>query len=147
MSKYHHPINSQIAITYIVTNKKLTAVAALGITLGLAVYIFMNSMMSGFEYSSSEAIFKSFPHIRIYKDDVVSEPLLGDEYNHTTPLIINPKIVPQNNTIINPKGLVTMLEQQADVTVVTPQITVGVFYNNGKSQISEIGRASCRERV
>lgn len=42
-----HPINTEVAYTYIVSNKRLTMVAALGVTLGIAVFIFMNSMLAG----------------------------------------------------------------------------------------------------
>lgn len=129
-----HPINSEIAFTYITTNKRLTAVAALGVLLGMAVYIFMNSMMAGFDRISSEAIFKSIPHIRIYKDDEVSTPL-NKKAGETT-LIVNPKVVPTNNTIENPKMVAALVAAQADVVVVTPQVSTSVFYNNGKSQIA-----------
>ena len=42
-------INSVIAKTYIFSNKKLTAVAVLGVLLGMSVYIFMNSLLVGFD--------------------------------------------------------------------------------------------------
>jgi lipoprotein-releasing system permease protein len=132
--KKNHPINTEIAFTYISTNKRLTAVAALGVLLGIAVFIFMNSMMEGFDRSTSAAIFKSIAHIRIYKDDEVSKPLT--ENPASTSLIINPKVIPTTNTIINPKMVVALMESQEDVTVVTPQVTSSVFYNNGKSQIA-----------
>ena len=94
-------INTLIAKTYIVSNKKLTAVAVLGVLLGMSIYIFMNSMMVGFNRSSDESIFKSTSHIRVYKDDEISKVLIKDTKEKY--LIINPKIVPTNNTIINPK--------------------------------------------
>ena len=59
-------INAQIAKTYIVTNKKLTGVAVAGVVLGMSIYIFMNSMLLGFDKSSSKSIFKKTPHIRVY---------------------------------------------------------------------------------
>jgi lipoprotein-releasing system permease protein len=85
-------INSTIAKTYIFSNKKLTAVAVLGVVLGMSIYIFMNCMLVGFDKSSSASIFKSTSHIRVYKDDQISKPLI--EKNKSTPIIINPKIVP-----------------------------------------------------
>lgn len=127
-------INSTIAKTYIVSNKKLTIVAVLGVLLGMSIYIFMNSMMVGFDKSSTNAVFKSSAHIRVYKDDEVSKVL-----NHTQnklPLIINPKIVPINNTIINPNQIIQSIQKQAEVLIVTPQVNTNVFYNNSKSQIS-----------
>jgi len=132
--KHNHPINTEIAFTYISTNKRLTAVAAMGVLLGMAVFIFMNSMMEGFDRRSSESIFKSMPHIRIYKDDEVSKPLMSS--SEKMPLIVNPKVVPTTNTIVNPKMVTELIAVQPDVTIVTPQVTSSVFYNNGKSQIA-----------
>ena len=51
-------------------------------------------------------------------------------------LIINPKVVPSNNTIINPNMISQIISKIEKVTVVTPQVNTNVFYNNGKSQIS-----------
>lgn len=127
-------INSVIAKTYIFSNKKLTAVAVLGVVLGMSIYIFMNSMMVGFDKSSNASLFKSTSHIRVYKDDEISKPLLSEE--NETPIIVNPKVVPVKNTIINPNLVIETILKQKEVTVVTPQVTSNVFYNNGKSQIS-----------
>jgi len=127
-------INSLIAKTYIVSNKKLTAVAVLGVLLGMSIYIFMNSMMVGFDKSSASSVFKSTAHIRVYKDDEISKALI--HLNNSKSLIINPKVVPINNTIINPNLVIETILQQKDVVVVTPQVNSNVFYNNGKSQIS-----------
>ena len=127
-------INTEIAKTYIISNKKLTAVAAAGVVLGMSIYIFMNSMLVGFDKSSSVSIFKTTSHIRVYKDDEISKVLVKNSKENY--LIINPKIVPSNNTIINPKLISETILKQPEVTVVTPQVSVNVFYNNGKSQIS-----------
>ena len=127
-------INSLIAKTYIVSNKKLTAVAVLGVLLGMSIYIFMNSMMVGFDKSSESSVFKSTAHIRVYKDDEISKALI--KQNDSKSLIINPKVVPVNNTIINPNLVIETILKQKEVVVVTPQVNSTVFYNNGKSQIS-----------
>lgn len=127
-------IDSLIAKTYIFANKKLTTVAVLGVILGMSIYIFMNSLMAGFDRSSSAAIFKSTPHIRVYKDDEISLPLQHNPAQ--TAVIINPKIVPVNNTILNPNQIIESIKSLEDVVVVTPQVSSSVFYNNGKSQIA-----------
>ena len=129
-------INTEIAKTYIISNKKLTAVAAAGVVLGMSIYIFMNSMLVGFDKSSSASIFKTTSHIRVYKDDEISKVLVKNSKENY--LIINPKIVPSNNTIINPKLISETILKQPEVTVVAPQVSVNVFYNNGKSQISRL---------
>lgn len=138
MTVKKHPVNSEVAYTYIVSNKRMTFVAAFGVTLGIAVYIFMNSMLTGFDIAASQSFFKSIPHIRIYKDDEISKPI-STATNKNIPVIINPKVVPANNTIDNPKELIKLLKNQKDVAFVTPQLSVGIFYNNAKTQVS--GRA------
>ena len=129
-----HKINREIAFTYVTTSKRLTTVAVLGVLLGMAVFMFMNSMMAGFDRISNESIFKATPHIRIYKDDEVSKPLFSKENQQT--LIINPKVVPTTNKIINPQSVVDMMKKQEGVVVAMPQVAANVFYNNGKSQLA-----------
>ncbi|VDH16575.1 Lipoprotein-releasing system transmembrane protein lolE [Algoriella xinjiangensis] len=129
-------INSTIAKTYIFSNKKLTAVAVLGVLLGMSVYIFMNSLLVGFDKSSNTSIFRNTSHIRVYKDDEISKPLIN--HSESKSIIVNPKVVPINNTIINPNLVMETILKQKKVTVVTPQVNTSVFYNNGKSQISGI---------
>ena len=127
-------INTDIARTYLFSGKKMTAVAVLGVLLGMSIYIFMNSLLVGFDKASDENIFKNTPHIRLYNDDVISKNLVSDtaaEY-----LISNPKVVSKVNTIINPNGIAEMVQQQKEVTVVTAQVNTSVFYNNGKTQVS-----------
>ena len=129
-------INSTIAKTYIFSNKKLTAVAVLGVLLGMSVYIFMNSLLVGFDKSSNTSIFRNTSHIRVYKDDEISKPLIN--HSESKSIIVNPKVVPINNTIINPNIVMETILKQKKVTVVTPQVNTSMFYNNGKSQISGI---------
>ena len=127
-------INTDIARTYLFSGKKMTAVAVLGVLLGMSIYIFMNSLLVGFDKTSDENIFKNTPHIRLFNDDVISKNLVSDtaaEY-----LISNPKVVPKVNTIINPNGIAEMVQQQKEVTVVTAQVNTSVFYNNGRTQVS-----------
>ena len=127
-------INAQIAKTYIVTNKKLTGVAVAGVVLGMSIYIFMNSMLLGFDKASSKSIFKTTPHIRVYKDDEISRPLVSS--NGKKMLLINPKIVPSKNTIINPGLVISSIQKMKDVEIVTSQVNANIFYNSGKSQIT-----------
>ena len=60
--KHRHNIDSEISYTYIFSNKKQIIIAALGITFGIAVFIFMNSSMKGFDRNSTETLFKTTPH-------------------------------------------------------------------------------------
>ncbi|MBP6128378.1 ABC transporter permease [Flavobacterium sp.] len=126
-------INLTIANTYIFSNKKLTAVAVLGVLLGISVYIFMNSLLVGFDKSSNQSIFRNTSHIRVYKDDEISKVLVENSYKNY--LIINPKIVPNKATLINPNAILDLILKQKEVKVASPQVNTSVFYNNGKSQL------------
>jgi lipoprotein-releasing system permease protein len=127
-------INTSISKTYIFSNKKLTGVAVLGVLLGMSVYIFMNSLLVGFDKSSNTSLFRNTSHLRVYKDDEISKVLVQRKKENF--IIINPKVVPNNNTIINPNLVLETILKQKDVTVAAPQVNVNIFYSNGKSQIS-----------
>ena len=129
-------INTDIAKTYIISSKKLTFVAALGVLLGMSIYIFMNCLMMALDRSVTSNIFKATSHLRVYKEDKTSKEIVADD--KAKYLIINPKIVPISNTIIDPKMVVETILRQKEVTVVTPQVNATVFYNNGKSQIAGV---------
>ncbi len=131
-------VNTDIALTHLLTRKKQTLVASLGVTVGIGIFIFMISLVVGFNKDSDESIFKSVPHLRIYQDDEMCSSLIKNNKSGYTPVIVNPKISNVSNNLINPNKLVFDLKQQPEVVNVTKQVSVNVFYNNGKSQINGI---------
>ena len=128
--------DADIAITYILANKKHTLVAALGIMIGITISIFMNSMGSGFTKKSNSMIFNNAPHIRVYKNDEICKPLLETRDSISVYMISNPSIVPRSNHITDPKKIIKLLKAQPEVAIATSEIAVKVFYNSGMSQIS-----------
>ncbi len=131
-------VNTDIALTHLLTRKKQTVIASMGVTVGIGIFIFMISLVVGFNKDSDESIFKSVPHLRIYQEDEICQPLIPKEETSLLPIIINPKISNLSNTLINPDKIISDLKSQKDVVNVTRQISVNIFYNNGKSQINGI---------
>lgn len=131
-------VNSDISLTHLLSRKKQTLIASLGVGVAISVFIFMISLVIGFNRKSDESLFKSVSHIRIYQDDQISKPLLKEIEKTFTSVIINPKISNLSKAIINPNKLVLDLKKQSDVVTVTPQVSVNLFYNNGKSQLNGI---------
>lgn len=127
-------INRHIAFTYFTASKRMTMIAILGVLLGMSIFMFMNSMAAGFDRASGESFFKSTPHIRIYKEDLLSRPIATD--SNGINILINPKVVPSKSTILNPMQWVKSIESMPLTKVVFPQVAVSVFYNNGMSQIT-----------
>ncbi|MEM6844976.1 MAG: FtsX-like permease family protein [Bacteroidota bacterium] len=127
-------VNYEIAFTHILTRKKLTLVAAAGVTIGIALYIFANSIVSGVDSYSKMNMFKTIPHLAIHVEDKLSEPLT-DSLNGNLVLISNPKIITTKNTINNPYELMGAISTFSFVKNVAPQVNVDLFYNVGKSQM------------
>jgi lipoprotein-releasing system permease protein len=132
-------VNYQIALTHILTRKKQTIVAAMGVTIGIALYIFSNSIVAGFGNYSKSQMFKTIPHIRIYKEDQISRPLFSEKAANSLVIIANPKITAENKSIVNPYGIIEELKKQTFILNSVPQVNVDMFYNNGKSQLKGVG--------
>ena len=131
-------VNTEIALTHLLTRKKQTMVAALGVTVGIGVFIFMISLVVGFNRYSDESLFKAVPHIRIYQDDILSRPLMPHVDSGYVTAIVNPKIANLTKSLINPEKILADFKKQEDVVTVAPQVSANLFYNNGTSQINGI---------
>jgi lipoprotein-releasing system permease protein len=135
MKKIRHHIIIEIALTHILTRKSQTLIAALGVTFGMGMYIFSSSLMKGFGNYSRKELFKVTPHIKIFKEEEISVPLVQyADANHIS-IIQNPKITTTNKKIINPFGLINLIKEEKYITSVSPQVNVEAFLNNGKEQI------------
>src|ERR1035437_2984796 len=132
-------VNTEIALTHILTRKRQTLVAALGVTIGIAIYICLNTLVIGTNRYSDNAIFKTTPHIRIYKEDEVSKPLITDSVKKSATVIINPKISNISKNLINPVKLLDEIKSQPEVTSAAQMVSANLFYNNGKSQLNGSG--------
>jgi lipoprotein-releasing system permease protein len=108
--------------------------------MGIAIFIFMNSLMNGFEVSSVESLFKSTPHLRIYKNDALSKSLVVSTDSSKINLISNPKITSESKKIVNPIQLLKLIKNEPEVVGVTPSVSSNVFYKNGDSEVA--GRIS-----
>jgi lipoprotein-releasing system permease protein len=127
-------INIDIAFTHIITRRKQTIVAALGVTIGIGIFLFMNSLSSGFTNYSRGEIFKNSAHIKIYKNDEVSQPI-DNAIGNTLTVIVNPQITTLSKKIINPEALLAQVKSQPYVTNAISQVTFDAFYNRGKAQM------------
>src|ERR1700741_1499814 len=127
-------VNTEIAFTHIWSRKRQTLVASLGVTIGITVFVFLNSLLLGFNRFFDATIFKSMPHIRIYKEDEISTPL--DKTKAV--VVVNPKILNEAKRLINPQDLVDRFKKQSDVVAAAQWVTVNLFYTNGNSQLQGV---------
>jgi lipoprotein-releasing system permease protein len=130
-------VNYDIALTHILTRKKQTLVAAMGVTVGIALYIFSNSIVAGVSSYTKMNMFKTIPHIRIHREDEISRPLVASDTSRFN-LISNPRITTTSKAIINPYQLIGELKKQPYVLQVAPQVNVDLFYSSGKTQLKGV---------
>lgn len=126
-------INTEIAFTYLVSRRKQTIVAALGVTFGIGMFIFMNSLISGTNEWSEKIMLSSTPHLRLYNDNKLSDNAMLNRYsgNKTINLISNPQFVNNSNHISNPDALMEELRHQKDIIAISKQVSANVIYANG----------------
>ncbi|MGN6569146.1 MAG: ABC transporter permease, partial [Flavipsychrobacter sp.] len=131
-------VNTEIAITYLSARKKQTLVAALGVTFGISMFIFMQSLMKGTNDYFEKSSFSTTPHIRLYNENKVADTHLMDNFfkDKSTKILINPKQIQENQGLTNPYGIINEVKKIPQVVAVTPQVTANVLYNSGSVQIS-----------
>jgi lipoprotein-releasing system permease protein len=134
--KINLSVDYEIAFTHISARKMQTFVVSLAVAIGIAAFIFLNSLVVGFNRWSDESFFKAMPHIRIYIDDKISMPLLKSDTVHYTSVIVNPKITNNSKKLINPQKIVEQLKSKEYVLTAAPWLNISVFYNNGISQLN-----------
>ena len=128
-----------IAVTHLLTKRKQSIIAMLGVTFGISMFIIMISFMTGVNKFTEDMAMDNTPHIRIYKpldiedDKIIAEnkPQKNKDWfvvQHQRPKNELPKI--KNGMI-----LMQQLEAMPEVQGAAPQISSQVFYNNGPVQI------------
>ena len=134
--KINPGVDYEIAFTHVLARKMQTLVASFAVAIGIAAFVFLNSLVVGFNRNSDESFFKTMPHVRIYIDDELSMPLLKNDTAHYTSVIVNPKITNNSDKLINPERIVEQLKSKDYVLTAAPWLNVNLFYNNGISQLN-----------
>jgi lipoprotein-releasing system permease protein len=116
--------------------RKQTMVAALGVTFGISMFIFMNALITGTNNYSEKTMLSTTPHIRLYNDYEMSNHEMLDGYvgNRTVNLISNPQLIASDNKIVNPDEVIRQLQQRKEVTALSKQVSTSVIYNNSNVQ-------------
>lgn len=129
-------INTEIALTYLVSRPRQTLVAALGVTFGISMFLFMNSLIKGTNDYTEKTMLSATPHIRLYNDNTLSNAVMLNRYmgSKTINLISNPQLVSKDNRITNPDAVVAQLQQKPAVTAISQQVTTNVIYSNSSVQ-------------
>lgn len=130
----------EIALTHLLTKRKQTIVAMLGVTFGISMFLVMISFMTGVNDFTKGLAMDEAPDIRIYnpmeieKSTIISKAAKDTSGNlyvvyHQRPKNTLPKL---RNALMLAKSL----ENMPEIKGVAPQVATQVFFNNGPIRIS-----------
>jgi lipoprotein-releasing system permease protein len=131
----------QIARTHLLSRPKQTIVAALGVTFGISMFIFMVSFMTGVNKLLEETTLTNTPHIRIYNDIETDRPSILDEFYTGKPVlnvVHHQKPKKEKQSLKDGFQIVRTILADARILGVSPLVNSQVFYNYGSQQISGI---------
>ncbi len=128
-----------ISKTHLLAKRKQTAVAALGVTFGIGMFIIMMSFMTGLNKLLDGLVLNRTPHVQIYNKTSPTEIQPSDRYYETLKNLnyihsIKPKS--RLERIHNALPILTELKKNDQVKGATPQTTCKVFYLAGSNNLN-----------
>jgi lipoprotein-releasing system permease protein len=124
----------QIAKTHLLTRKKQSAIASLGVTFGIGTFIVLVSFMTGLNGLLDGLILNRTPHIRIYNEVQPSEkqPIqLHTDFKRAVHMVHSIKPKQEKASVYNNQPLMNLLKKNSLVMGVTPQVSARIFYQSG----------------
>lgn len=130
-----------ISKTHLLTRKKQSIIAALGVTLGIGIYIIMMSFMTGMNSLLDGLILNRTPHIHVFNEIKQSklQPVEKDNsYFGMQKIIHSIKPKDSKENIRNVYPLIEFLESNKNVRSVTPQMKAQVFFVAGSTRLNGV---------
>ena len=128
-----------ISKTHLLSRKRQTAVAALGVTFGIAAYIIMMSFMTGLNGLLDGLILNRTPHVHLYNEDIPSAIQPIDrvaEFKDQSRMVFSVKPKESQARIHNAIPLMDYLQKMPEVKGVTTQVKAQAFYMAGKTKLN-----------
>lgn len=128
-----------IARTHLLSRKRQTLIATLGVTFGIAMFVLMISFMTGVNQTLEDLTLSNSPHIHIY-NDIQNSPLnIVEEQNGNQEHMIvvhhqKPKVDKQN--LRNGLQIIKTIQAEPEVLGVSPAANTQVFFNYGSLNIT-----------
>ncbi len=128
-----------IAFTHLISKRKQSIIAMLGVTFGISMFIIMISFMTGVNQFTEDMAMDNTPHVRIYKpielDDTKIISVNNPEKENDWHLLLHQRPKNELPKIKNGLMLMQQIDAMPEVLGVAPQISSQVFFNNGPVQI------------
>ncbi len=136
-------VNLSIARVHLLSRKKQSIIAILGVTFGVSMFILMVSFMQGTNEFLQDAMLSSTPDIHIYseiKKDYSAS--IANEYfnadNDRLVIVHHPKPANLRKDLKNSNAVINDIKQNKNVAAVSPVLSAQVFFNYGPVQLNGI---------
>jgi lipoprotein-releasing system permease protein len=136
------PVNLNIAKRHLLSRKKQSIVAMLGVTFGIAMFILMISFMKGVNKFLEETMLSMTPDIHLFNDIKTdySNSITKEYLNDTNKLAVvrHPKPKEISMNIKNAPTIMNDIRKDPRVLAVAPMLTTQAFFNYGPVQINGV---------
>lgn len=133
----------RIALTHLLSKKRQTIVAMLGVTFGIAIFIFQAGLMSGFQSTFIEQTVNTTANIRIYNESEKNRKSIIDkiqmdkqENSNNWNVVLHQKPKTENPRIRNGIQIVKQLEKHPEIEGVSPFLASQAIFKMGIAQVA-----------
>lgn len=133
----------RIALVHLLSKKRQTIVAMLGVTFGIAIFIFQAGLMSGFQTTFIDQTVNTTANIRIYNETSVDRPSVLDKINNQPGqwnVVRNQKPKEEELKLKNGLQIMHVLEKHPAVAGVSPFLGSQAIFKLGIAEVA--GRAA-----
>ena len=134
------PVNLTIVKTHLISRKRQTVVAMLGVMFGIGMFILLISFMKGMNNFFQDILLSVTPDIHIYNDVKTDykTSVAAMYYPESFVFLIHPRPKKTNTNIRNASAIIQDLKSRNDVKAVSPFVSSNMLFNYGPIQLGAI---------
>jgi len=128
----------RIAMVHLLSKKRQTAVAMLGVMFGITVFIFQAGLITGLQIFMLDKIVNNSPHVHLYNEPEKNPPsILSKIYHEDNQMVVvrNQKQKEIDKKIRNSSGIMEIIKKMPGVLGVAPNVATQAIVKAGVKQI------------
>jgi lipoprotein-releasing system permease protein len=128
----------RIAMVHLISKKRQTAVAMLGVMFGITVFIFQAGLITGLQIFMLDKIVNNSPHVHLYNEPDKNPPsILSKIYHEDNQMVVvrNQKQKEIDKKIRNSSGIMEIIKKMPGVIGVAPNVATQAIVKAGVKQI------------
>ncbi len=128
----------RIAMVHLISKKRQTAVAMLGVMFGITVFIFQAGLITGLQIFMLDKIVNNSPHVHLYNEPEKNPPsILSKIYHADNQMVVvrNQKQKKIDKKIRNSSGIMEIIKKMPGVIGVAPNVATQAIVKAGVKQI------------